>query len=224
MSGSVEERPRPHADELAGGRAVRPRLSMLDAAAIEYVHEQSLRLLAEVGVRVPLARAQTLLATRAPWSTTRRRSCGSRAISSSRPSPACPRPCCSRRATRGKDALLDHTRSFATHDGMGAMCLDHRTGERRPSTARDLREAMIVADALDEIGVLWYTAYPCDEEPRLQSLRGLQAMLAGSGKHVAGRGHRSGRRALRHGDAGRRQPRRASGGPSGRSSRSSTAR
>ena len=35
------------------------RLSMLDAAAIEYVHEQSLRLLAEVGVRVPLARAQT---------------------------------------------------------------------------------------------------------------------------------------------------------------------
>lgn len=43
------------------GDVLWPHLSMLDAAPIEYVHEQSLRLLAEVGVRVPLARAQALL-------------------------------------------------------------------------------------------------------------------------------------------------------------------
>jgi trimethylamine--corrinoid protein Co-methyltransferase len=168
------------------GGALRPRLSMLDAAAIEYVHEQSLRLLAEVGVRVPLARAQALLKdagaivddetqiVRFPddlIESTIARAPKSVLLAARDPQ---------------KDAFLDHTRSYATHDGMGAMCLDHRTGERRPSTARDLREAMVVADALDEIGVLWYTAYPCDEEPRLQSLRGLQSMLAGSAKHVQG--------------------------------------
>ena len=67
---------RPRAGTFTGAR-LRPRLSLLDAAAIDYVHEQSLRLLAEVGVRVPLARAQAL----APWPTTRPRSSGFRAIS-----------------------------------------------------------------------------------------------------------------------------------------------
>ncbi len=168
------------------GGVLQPRLSMLDAAAIDYIHEQSLRLLSEVGVRVPLTRAQTLLRdagalvdeeteiVRFPHDLIE--SAIARA----------PRTVLLAARDPQKDALLDHTRSYATHDGMGAMCLDHRTGERRPSTARDLLEAMIVADALDEIGVLWYTAYPCDEEPRLQTLRGLQAMLAGSGKHVQG--------------------------------------
>jgi trimethylamine--corrinoid protein Co-methyltransferase len=168
------------------GGVLRPHLSMLDAAAIEYVHEQSLRLLAEVGVRVPLARAQTLL-----------KDAGA-VVDDETQIVRFPRDLIESAIARApktvllaardpqKDALLDHTRSFATHDGMGAMCLDHRSGERRPSTARDLLEAMTVADALDESGVLWYTAYPCDEEPRLQSLRGLQSMLAGSGKHVQG--------------------------------------
>ena len=176
---------RPQAGTFAGAR-LRPRLSLLDEAAIDYVHEQSLRLLAEVGVRVPLARAQALL-----------RDAGALVDDETQivrfpddlvESAIARAPKTVLLAARepGKDALLDHSRSYATHDGMGAMCLDHRTGERRPSTAQDLREAMIVADALDEIGVLWYTAYPCDEDPRLQSLRGLQAMLAGSGKHVEG--------------------------------------
>jgi trimethylamine--corrinoid protein Co-methyltransferase len=169
----------------AGG-SFRPRLSLLDPAAIEYVHEQTLRLLAEVGVRVPLPRAQALL-----------RDAGALVDDESQivrfpgdlvESAVARAPKTVLLAARdpAKDALLDHSRSFATHDGMGAMCLDHRTGERRPSTARDLVEAMTIADALDEIGVLWYTTYPCDEAPELQSLRGLQCMLAGSGKHVEG--------------------------------------
>jgi trimethylamine--corrinoid protein Co-methyltransferase len=85
-----------------------------------------------------------------------------------------------------KDALLDGTASYATHDGMGASTLDHRTRVPRPSTAQDLREAMIVADALDEIGVNWYVCNPNDEPPKLQSLRGLATMLAGSAKHAEG--------------------------------------
>ena len=187
---------------------LQPRLSMLDAAAIDYVHEQSLRLLAEVGVRVPLARAQTLLRdagalvdeeteiVRFPHDLVE--SAIARA----------PRTVLLAARDPQKDALLDHTRSYATHDGMGAMCLDHRTGERRPSTARDLLEAMIVADALDEIGVLWYTAYPCDEEPA----PAIAARPTGDARRQRqarpGRGHRPGRRALRHGDPRRGEPRR----------------
>jgi trimethylamine--corrinoid protein Co-methyltransferase len=168
------------------GAQLRPRLSLLDAAAIEYIHEQSLRLLAEVGVRVPLARAQALLkdgGALVDHDTQIVRFPGDLIESAVA---TAPKTVLLAAREPEKDALLDHTRSFGTHDGQAAMCLDHRTGERRPSTARDLAEAMIVADALDEIGVLWYTVYPCDEEPRLQSLRGLQTMLASSGKHMQG--------------------------------------
>ncbi|HEY5112653.1 MAG TPA: trimethylamine methyltransferase family protein [Coriobacteriia bacterium] len=177
------------AASLYGGaprRALRPRLSMLDAADIEYVHEQSLRLLAEVGIRVGSARALKLLAEAGAQVD---------AASSIARLPAslvaealakAPRIVLLAARDAKHDALLDHTRLFATHDGMAAMTLDHRTGERRPSTARDLVEAMTLADALDEVGVCWYTVYPCDEDPRLQSLRGLQSMLVGSSKHVQG--------------------------------------
>ncbi len=163
-----------------------PRLSMLDATAVNYVHEQSLRLLAEVGVRVPLARAQALLADAGAQVDNDTQIVRFTPDLIESTVARAPRNVLLAARDPLKDVLLDHTRTHATHDGMGAMCLDHRTGERRPSTARDLREAMVVADALDEIGVLWYTAYPCDEEPRLQSLRGLQTMLSGSGKHVQG--------------------------------------
>ena len=172
---------------MSGFRDVaRPRLSMLDEAAIEYVHEQSLRLLAEVGVRVPLARARTLLAEAGALVDDETQVARLPRDLVEATLARVPRTTLLAARDPEHDALLDHSRTFATHDGMGAMCLDHRTGERRPSTTTDLREAMTVADALDEIGVLWYTAYPCDEEPALQSLRGLQAMLAGSGKHVQG--------------------------------------
>ncbi|HEY5386402.1 MAG TPA: trimethylamine methyltransferase family protein [Thermoleophilia bacterium] len=167
-------------------RGLRPRLSMLGAADMEYVHGQSLKLLAEVGVRFGSERALAAL-----------RAAGAR-IDEDTGIARLPRDLVESGIARApksvllaardpaKDALLDHTSSWATHDGMGAMTLDHRSGERRPSTARDLVQAMTLADALDEIGVLWYTVCPCDEMPRLQALRGLQAMLAGSAKHVQG--------------------------------------
>lgn len=165
---------------------LRPRLSLFSSADIEYVHEQTIALLADVGIRFTNERALNALADAGALVD---REAGVARLPRDLVEAGIARaPKTVLLAARDpqKDALLDHTRPWATHDGMGAMCLDYRTGERRPSTAKDLVEAMTVADALDEIGVCWYTAYPCDEEPRLQSLRGLQSMLVGSGKHVEG--------------------------------------
>ena len=169
----------------AGG-VLRPRLSLLDAGAVEYVHEQTLRLLAEVGVRVPLARAQALLRDAGALVDDETQVVRFPADLVESAVARAPKTVLLAARDPAKDALLDHSRPFASHDGMGAMCLDHRSGERRPSTRQDLLEAMTVADALDEVGVLWYTAYPCDEPPALQALRGLQTMLTGSAKHVEG--------------------------------------
>ncbi|MFA4964313.1 MAG: trimethylamine methyltransferase family protein, partial [Thermoleophilia bacterium] len=165
---------------------LQPRLSLLGAAGVEYVHEQTLRLLAEVGIRPNAPRALALLrdagalvdagtgVARLPADLVER------AVASA------PKTVLLAARDPAADALLDHTQTYVTHDGMAVMTLDHRSGERRPSTARDLAEAMLVADALEEVGVCWYTTYPCDERPELQALRGLQTMLAGTGKHVEG--------------------------------------
>ena len=164
----------------------RPRLSMLGAADIEYIHGQTLRLLADVGVKPRAPRALALLRDAGAIVDDETGIARLPADLVERALETAPKEVLLAARDQSRDALLDHTRTFVTHDGMGAMTLDHRSGERRPSTARDLTEAMIVADALDEVGVCWYTAYPCDAPASSQSLRGLQAMLAGTGKHVEG--------------------------------------
>jgi len=169
-----------------GSTTVRPRLSMLGGADIEYVHDRTLRLLADVGFRPAAPRAVALLRDAGAVVDDETGVARLPAALVEEALASAPGTVLLAARDTSRDALLDHTRTYVTHDGMGAMTLDHRTGERRPSTARDLTEAMIVADALDEVGVCWYTAYPCEESPGSQSLRGLQAMLAGTGKHVQG--------------------------------------
>ena len=45
-------------------------------------------------------------------------------------------------------------------DGEGITIVDRRTGEHRPSTYNDWLEATRLSDALDEIGVYWAMAEP----------------------------------------------------------------
>jgi trimethylamine--corrinoid protein Co-methyltransferase len=159
---------------------------MLDAGACEWLHGRTLDLLARVGVRFASARARELL--REAGALVDDESCVVRlpadvveaAIASA------PKQVLLAGREPRRDALLDGRRTFVAHDGMGAMTLDHRSGERRPSTERDLYEACVLADALDEVDFCWYVATPNDVEPALQSLRGLVAMLRGSGKHAQG--------------------------------------
>ncbi|MBN2203465.1 MAG: trimethylamine methyltransferase family protein [Thermoleophilia bacterium] len=163
-----------------------PRVSMLTDDAFVYVHGQTLELLATVGVRFASARARALL-----------REAGARVDDDSmvvripaelveRAVASAPHDVLLAARDGEHDALLDRSRTFVGHDGMGAMTMDHRTGERRPSTDQDLYEACVVADALDELGFCWYVATPNDAVPAVQSLQGIVTMLRGSGKHAQG--------------------------------------
>ena len=163
-----------------------PRVSMLTDDAFAYLHGQTLELLATVGVRFPSARARALL-----------REAGARVDDESmvvrlpaelveQAVASAPHDVLLAARDGEHDALLDRSRTFVGHDGMGAMTMDHRTGERRPSTDHDLYEACVVADALDELGFCWYVATPNDAVPAVQSLQGIATMLRGSGKHAQG--------------------------------------
>lgn len=163
-----------------------PRLSLLDADGRAYLHQRTLDLLASVGVRVASARARELL-----------RDAGAAVDDESgivriggelvdRAVASAGRPVLLASRDGAHDCLLDGNETYVGHDGMGAMTLDHRTGERRPSTDRDLYEAAVVADALDEVGFCWYVATPTEADPAVQSLQGIATMLRGSTKHAQG--------------------------------------
>jgi trimethylamine--corrinoid protein Co-methyltransferase len=157
---------------------------MLSRSDIELIHESSLRVLADVGVRFQSARARALLAgggahvdddtqiVRLP------RELVEQTLATA------PRTILLAGRDPGRDCLLDHTRTFTTLDGIGASVLDHHTLEKRPSTTADLADAVRVADALPELDVQWYIVNPTEQKPKLENLRGIATMYANTGKHV----------------------------------------
>jgi trimethylamine--corrinoid protein Co-methyltransferase len=163
-----------------------PSVSLLGDGACAYLHERTLELLAGVGVRFASERARTLL--RAAGATVDDETCVVTipAALVDRAMASAGKPVLLASRDGAHDCLLDGGETYIGHDGMGAMTLDHRTGERRHSTDQDLYEAVLVADALDEVGFCWYVATPNDADPAVQSLQGIATMLRGSSKHAQG--------------------------------------
>jgi trimethylamine--corrinoid protein Co-methyltransferase len=53
-----------------------------------------------------------------------------------------------------RDVILDGRRPHHTTDSQGTQAVDLETGERRPSTAEDLRRGLLFADALDMVEIV----------------------------------------------------------------------
>lgn len=161
-----------------------PRLTLFAPEEIERIHQTSLRILSEVGVEFGSSKARHLLKdagalvdeetniVRIPpetveWATK-----------------SAPQSFMLAGRDRQYDCLLDQSRTFVTLGGVAPGTLDHRSGEARPSTNRDLGEAIRLADALPEIDFIWQVIIPTDEKVKLQELRAVATMFENSAKHV----------------------------------------
>jgi trimethylamine:corrinoid methyltransferase-like protein len=161
-----------------------PRLSLLDEAARDTVHQRTLDVLERTGARYASRRALDLL-----------RDAGA-AIDDEAMVARLPRALVEEAVARAprnallaardgaRDALLDGSRTWLTVDGTGSMTLDHRSGQRRPSTAADVADAARVADAIDEIGFVWPAVSAAGARPTVEVLETLALLLANTGKHV----------------------------------------
>jgi trimethylamine--corrinoid protein Co-methyltransferase len=161
-----------------------PGLSLLDAIACAQIHEATLDVLARAGVRFASPGALAVLrdagaevdddtlVARLP------RELVERAVARA------PREVLLAARDPARDVVLDGARTWLTLDGTGAATLDHRTGERRPSTAVDVAAATRVADALDEVGFVWPAVSANDASPGGETLETLALLLGNTGKHV----------------------------------------
>jgi len=85
------------------------------------------------------------------------------------------------------DFILDGSK---THYISGYGCSDvldfenFETGKRHPPTTSDIKEAAVIADALDIVDVIWLPAFPTDYHPLLQNLQGQMICFINSTKHI----------------------------------------
>jgi trimethylamine--corrinoid protein Co-methyltransferase len=163
-----------------------PRLTLLDDEAAADVHARTLRVLERVGVRFGSLRALDVLRQAGAHVDEETRIARLPGDLVERAVALAPREVVLAGRDPGRDCVLGRGRMYSTLDGTGAYVLDHRSGGRRSSTAKDLAELARVADALDEVDVLWNAVSANDAPASTQVLVETATLLENTVKHVQG--------------------------------------
>jgi trimethylamine--corrinoid protein Co-methyltransferase len=83
-----------------------------------------------------------------------------------------------------RDVVLDGRRPHHTTDSQGTQAIDLETGERRASTAEDLRRGLLFADALDRVEIVNVMVAANDVPAHLRTIRHFALAFTQTGKHV----------------------------------------
>jgi len=174
-----------------------PRLSLniLSPEEVQKIHEASLRVIEEVGIKFPSTRALDI------W-----RAHGARVDSGTMVVRAPGRlieealqkaPPVYTLAARNPalDLPLDGNHVYVGTDGCGVEVIDIRTGERRRSVLQDVADIARVADSLEEVAFHWVPVSAQDCPPETRGLHELLAIWRNSNKHVQTESIYSGREA-----------------------------
>ena len=160
------------------------RITYLSESEKQFVHEQTLRVLAEVGVAYNTPQAIELLAAAGAQVDSEKLTArlGWDLIES------CLKTVPERILLAGRrpenDRVLGEWPLVATSDGMTTYVYDDLTGERQAGTAQDLATLTRLCDALDEIDVVWPSPQTGDVDPWTMPLVVQATMVRNSSKHV----------------------------------------
>lgn len=159
-------------------------LEVMDPADVEKIHTNSLHLLETMGIKVVSPEALRLLEEAGA-------DIDKKAQIARIPShlvlqsiKKCRRPVrlCARNPRN--DLVLDGDHCYLSTDGTGLGTIDIETGERRPSTKRDVEESARVVDYLDEINIYYPLVTPLDVPKHAHTLHELDAAFNSCEKHI----------------------------------------
>ncbi|GAB4537650.1 MAG: glycine betaine--corrinoid protein methyltransferase [Anaerolineae bacterium] len=83
-----------------------------------------------------------------------------------------------------RDVVLDGHRPHHTTDSQGTQAIDLESGQRRPSTAEDLRRGLLFADALDMVEIVNVMVAANDVPAHLRTIRHFALAFTQTSKHV----------------------------------------
>jgi len=162
----------------------RASITVLAKEDIEKVHECSLRILDEVGLKVESPAVLEMLGRAGARVDASKHTAylGERMVSQALETTARPVRISSR---GGEDYLLPQEGvQLVSPDGQPAAVLDLDTGKRRPSTLRDVIDFAILCDALPEVGYIWPPVVATDMPSERSSYYEFLATITHSSKHV----------------------------------------
>jgi len=162
----------------------RASMSILSRDDIEQIHDASVRILSEVGVKIESPSVLSLLGKAGAKLDEKRQHAllPERLVSDAlRTAPKSIKIC-----SRGG---VDHTIpsegvQLVSPDGQPPAVWDPNTCEKRPSTLKDVIEMSIVSDALPEVGHLWPPVIATDMPAATSTLFEFLASLAYTSKHI----------------------------------------
>jgi trimethylamine--corrinoid protein Co-methyltransferase len=161
------------------------RLRFLNKAEEDFVHEMSIKTLREIGV---LVRSPKVLKTLADGGATVDYRSGIAKIPESMVDEAlkkAPRSMrlCGRESRHDMPIPVDAAPNIAT-TGLGIYMRDIDTGEKRPSTRKDITDFIRLADALDPVAFCWTSLTATDVPQPAHGLHELWTAMQNTTKHV----------------------------------------
>jgi trimethylamine--corrinoid protein Co-methyltransferase len=159
-------------------------MRVLTTSEIECIHERSLDLLERVGIAYNAPAAlEVLRGHGCPVDEERNRACLPRELVD----------WCLEQAPRkvrlpardpNQDVVLNGNRSHHTTSSQAARTRERRTGRIRPSTAEDLKQGLLLADALDMVHIVNVMVAATDVPSHMRTLRHFELAFSNTGKHV----------------------------------------
>jgi len=165
---------------------ITPRLrwEVLSSSEIERIHEATLDILEDPGIRFPSAKALDVLerggclVDRATEMARLPRKVVMEAVA------AAPRQYVLAGRDPACDMVIDGQHCYLSNDGSGVFVFDRKTGEKRPSTKADAAESARFVDALPNISYYWGPVVTSqDVPPQTKSLHDSEAVLTNTTKH-----------------------------------------
>jgi trimethylamine--corrinoid protein Co-methyltransferase len=161
------------------------KIKVLSDNDLEQLHQATLTVLQETGVRFPLEKALALFADAgADVDFTSRvvRLQPDLVMDALSKAPAS--ICLGSRGDESLDLVLDGSRTYCGTAGTGTVTMDPDTGRERPSTKADTAMMARVADYLPSMGFYWPMAAPQDKPHELLPLHEIEASFLNTEKHV----------------------------------------
>ena len=164
--------------------APRLRWEVLAAGELERIHEATIEVLEETGIRFPSTRALDVLEAggctvdRATQIVRMPRAVVMEAVAQV--------PSAYLLAGRDPqcDMTIDGAHCYLSNDASGVFVHDHRTGEKRPSTKADAATSARFVDALPNVSYYWGTVVTSqDVPPATKALHDAEAVLTNTSKH-----------------------------------------
>ena len=165
---------------------IAPRLSwdVLSSADLERIHEATLEILEEVGIRFPSEKALDILeknggeVDRATQIAKLPRAIVMEAVAQA------PKEYLLAARDPEADMLIDGGHCYLSNDGSGVFVYDHKTGEKRASTKKDAATSARFVDALANISYYWGPVVTSqDVPPATKALHDAEAVFTNTSKH-----------------------------------------